>query len=147
MKASDVNMETVGKRLAVIRLRGRTGIRTDVEDTLAHLNLKRINHCVIVDESLVILGMLRKAKDHITWGQIDAETLGLLVEKRGEAVENNDADARKTAGFDGKRYKPYFRLSPARGGLGRRGIKAAFAKSGALGNRGEKINDLIKKML
>lgn len=134
--------------MAVIRLRGRTGIRTDIEDTLTHLNLQRINHCVIVDESPVIFGMLRKAKDHITWGQIDAETLRLLVEKRGETVANSDANAsRKTVGFNGKRYKPYFRLSPAKGGLGRRGIKAAFAKSGALGNRGEKINDLIKRMI
>ncbi|MBI2141231.1 uL30 family ribosomal protein [Candidatus Woesearchaeota archaeon] len=120
-----------GKQFAVIRLRGRTGIRADVEATLAHLNLPRINNCVIVAESPVILGMLRKAKDHITWGQVDAETLGLLVEKRGNA----------------KAHKQVFRLSPPKGGLGRRGIKAAFAKSGALGNRGEKINDLIRKMI
>lgn len=131
VKASDVIMEKSGKQLAVIRLRGRTGIRDDVEATLAHLNLHRINNCVIVEESPVILGMLRKAKDYITWGQIDAEVLKALEEKRGEEGS----------------HKPVFRLSPARGGLGRRGIKAAFAKSGALGNRGEKINDLIKKML
>ena len=136
-----------GKRLAVIRLRGRTGIRADVEATLTHLNLQRINNCVIVDESPVILGMLRKAKDYITWGQIDAETLRLLVEKRGEAATDNDKSNGKTAGFNGKIYKRYFRLSPPKGGLGRRGIKAAFAKSGALGNRGEKINDLIKRMI
>lgn len=123
-------MEKVGKQLAVIRLRGRTGIREDVEDTLTHLNLRRINHCVIAEDSPVILGMLRKAKDYVTWGQIDAETLKVLVEKRGEAAT-----------------KPYFRLSPPKGGLGRRGIKAAFAKSGALGNRGEEINELIKKMV
>ncbi|MEK6837760.1 MAG: uL30 family ribosomal protein [Nanoarchaeota archaeon] len=140
-------MEKVGKQLAVIRLRGRTGIRKDVEDTLAHLNLRRINHCVIVEDSPVILGMLKKAKDHITWGQIDAETLNALVEKRGEAATNNARSDRKTVSFNGKGYKPYFRLSPPKGGLGRRGIKATFAKSGALGNRNDKINDLIKRMV
>ena len=139
-------MENMGKQLAVIRLRGRTGIRKDVEATLTHLNLRRINHCVIVEESPVALGMLRKAKDYITWGQIDTETLNTLVEKRGETaaiIRNN----RKAFSLSGKDYKPYFRLSPPKGGLGRRGIKAAFVKSGALGNRGEKINDLLKRMI
>ncbi|MBI2580391.1 uL30 family ribosomal protein [Candidatus Woesearchaeota archaeon] len=137
-----------GKQFAVIRLRGRTGIRADVEDTLTHLNLQRINNCVIVGESPVILGMLRKAKDYVTWGQIDAETLRLLVEKRGESAASSGANANgKTAGFNGKIYKRYFRLGPPKGGLGRRGIKAAFSKSGALGSRGEKINDLIKRMI
>jgi hypothetical protein len=62
-------------------------------------------------------------------------------------VTNNEKSNWKTVGFNGKEYKRYFRLSPAKGGLGRRGIKAAFAKSGALGNRGEKINDLIRRMV
>lgn len=128
------NTETAGKQLAVIRLRGRTGIRQDVEDTFAHLNLHRINNCVILEESPVVLGMLRKVKDHVTWGQVDADVLKALKEKRGKHGV-------------GKEHKPVFRLSPPKGGLGRRGIKAAFANSGALGNRREKINDLIKKMI
>ena len=43
--------------------------------------------------------------------------------------------------------KPHYTLSPPRGGFGRKGVKTAFGKSGALGNRKEKINDLIMRML
>lgn|SRR3989338_4890718 len=135
------------KNLAVIRLRGRTGLRADVETTLKHLNLNRINNCVVLDESPQIRGMLKKAKDYITWGHIDTETLTLLVSKRGRQAKEQDVKSGRVVSFDGKAYERYFRLNPAKGGLGSRGIKATFAKAGALGERKEKISDLIKKMI
>lgn len=136
------------KNLVIIRLRGRTGIRADVESTLKHLNLNRINNCVVLSESTQVLGMVRKAKDYITWGHIDAETLTAMVSKRGRLVKESDAkNGSKVVSFDGKAYERYFRLNPAKGGLGSRGIKATFAKAGALGDRKEKINDLLKKMI
>ena len=137
-----------GSRLAVIRLRGRTGLNYSVAVTLDLLNIQRVNHCTIVPGTPEVFGMVKKAKDYITWGPIDDDTLKALVEKRGELVAASDTKSgKKSFAFNGKSYKPYFRLSPAKGGLGRRGIKASFTKSGALGDRKEKINDLIKKML
>ncbi len=127
----------MAKNIAIVRLRGTTGISGDVADTLSLLNLRQINHCIVVEESPVISGMLRKAKDYITWGMVSDETLKLLIEKRG-ALPKGKVEKKKMQ---------LFRLCPARGGLGRRGIKAAFSKSGALGDRREKINDLIRKML
>lgn len=137
------------KHLAIIRLRGRTGISADKEATLKHLNLNRINNCVVVSESPQVLGMLRKAKDYITWGRIDTDSLNALVSKRGRLVQNvsGKSKSRRTISVDGKTYEPYFRLNPAKGGLGSRGIKATFAKSGALGDRKEKISDLLKRMI
>ena len=138
------------KHLAIIRLRGRTGISAATEATLKHLNLNRINNCVVLGESPQILGMLRKAKDYITWGYIDSDTLRDLAAKRGRPLQQEEAgklSKQKVINVDGKAYESRFRLSPAIGGLGSRGIKATFGKSGALGNRKEKINDLIKKML
>ena len=138
------------KHLAIIRLRGRTGISSAVESTLKHLNLNRINNCVVLNESPQILGMIRKAKDYITWGHINSETLKALASKRGKPLEQEEAGGlskQKVVSVDGKSYESLFRLSPAVGGLGSRGIKATFGKSGALGERKEKINDLIKKML
>ena len=137
-------MENDQKQIAVIRLRGRTGLRADVSATLDMLNIRRVNHCAIVPDSPGVVGMLKKAKDYITWGHIDADTLKLLLEKRGEAAANR----KRSVSLNGKDYKPYFRLSPAKGGLGKRGIKASFAGgSGALGYRKEKINELLKKMI
>jgi len=85
-----------------------------------------------------MMGMVKIAKDFVTWGPIDEATLKLLIDKRQE----------KTKGKDGKiKEKPFFRLQPPRKGFGRKGIKETFSNSGALGNRGEKINDLIQRMI
>ena len=134
-------MET---HIAIVRLRGRTGLAGDVADTLDIMNLRHINNCVVLPETPTTVGMLHKAKDYITWGIIDAATVQLLFEKRGEAATAADKNA---ITFNGKKYKARFRLNPAKGGLGSRGIKAPFSKSGALGNRKEKIADLLKAMM
>ena len=132
------------KRLAVIRIRGQTGIKKDIKDTLKMLCLYRSNYCVVVDDSL--FGMIRKAKDYVTWGEIDDETYNLLVEKRGKEYKGRLTDSKKKINYkkfiiiNNKKYKKYFRLSPPRGGFERKGIKTPFTKSGALGYRKEKIN-------
>ncbi len=137
-------MENQRKQIAVIRLRGRTGLQGDVAATLDMLNIRRVNHCAIVHDRPDVVGMLKKAKDYITWGHVDAGTMKLLLEKRGEAAS---VRSKNFVVMDGKNYKPCFRLSPAKGGLGSRGIKASFTNSGALGDRKEKINELLRKMI
>lgn len=137
-------MEKQQKQIAVIRLRGRTGLHGDVAATLDMLNIRHVNHCTIVLDSPDFVGMLKKAKDYITWGHIDADTLKLLLEKRGEAAA---ANSKNFVAVNGKNYKPYFRLSPAKGGLGKRGVKASFTNSGSLGDRKDKINELLRKMI
>lgn len=139
------------KKLAVVRIRGITGIEKSIKDTLNMLCLYHNNYCVVVDDSL--LGMIKKAKDYVTWGEIDDETYRLLVEKRGEEFKGRETDTKKKINYkkfiiiNNKKYKKYFRLNPPRGGFERKGIKVPFTKSGALGYRKEKINDLIKKMV
>lgn len=48
---------------------------------------------------------------------------------------------------DPKKIKNYFRLNSPRKGFERKGIKKPFSIGGALGYRGSKINDLIKRMI
>ncbi|MBW2970579.1 hypothetical protein KY320_00300, partial [Candidatus Woesearchaeota archaeon] len=48
---------------------------------------------------------------------------------------------------NGKKLKPYFRLSPPRGGFERKGVKNSFKSGGAAGYRGSKMNELIKRMI
>ncbi len=121
------------KQLAIIRLRGRTGINKNIALTLELMKLQRVNTCIIAKESPELLGMLKKAKDYITWGVIDEASLKIALEKR-KGVELNGG-------------RILLRLHPARGGLGSRGIKAAFTNSGALGDRKDKIAELLKKMI
>ena len=151
--------------LAVIRVRGRTGIRKEIEDTLQMLRLKRINHCVLVPETPEYLGMLKKAKDFITWGRINKETLVKLLKKRLRMLGDRKVDEEslkeitdfesfedfadalmkgKVKLKDFKKLKPIFRLNPPRHGY--KAIRLPYPK-GDLGDRGEKINELIKRML
>ncbi|WP_457751114.1 50S ribosomal protein L30 [Thermococcus sp.] len=153
-------------KLALIRLRSGIRAKGEVRDTLAMLRLHRINHLVIIDDNPSYKGMVQKVKDYITWGEIDAETLAKLLRKRGRLIGNKpvteeyvqeklgmgiDEFAEKVANGEMKltdlpNIKPVFRLHPPRGGL-KGSKKRSFKEGGALGYRGEKINDLIERML
>ena len=144
-----------GKLLAVVRIRGTVGVREDIANTMLMLRLDRINHCVIIPKNPNYEGMLHKAKDFITWGEIDKETLEKLISKRGRfAGDKRVTDlsyAKELAQFilSGKPVKetgikPVFRLSPPSKGY--KSTKVLYPK-GSLGYRGEKINELIKRMI
>ena len=143
--------KTSGK-LALVLVRGVVNLSQSVKDTLNLLRLNKKNYCVVVENNPVNLGMIKKVKDFITWGEIDNDTFKELVSKRGEEFQARLTDRKekysyKSLEIDGKKYKPYFRLNPPRKGFGRKGIKVAFKVGGGLGNRAEKINDLIRRML
>ena len=98
------------------------------------------------------MGMINKVKDYTTWGEITEQTFQEMVEKRGKEFKARETDSKKKYSYrvlqyNSKKYKPYFALNPPRKGYGRKGIKVAFRASGALGYRGEKINDLLKRMI
>ena len=123
-------------KIAVVRVRGQLGLNKGISDTLKMLNIERKNYCTIVEGNPGTMGMIRKVKDFVTYGEIDDETEKLLAEKRGEKSSK-----------DPEKLKPFYRLSPPRGGFERKGIKQPFTLGGVLGNRKEKINDLIKRMV
>lgn len=116
--------------IAVIRIRGGVRISPHIEYAMELLGLKTKNCCVVRNDSPSLRGTLNKIKDYVTWGTLDAETYKLLKEKVKNCVKENQ-----------------FRLSPPLKGFGRKGTKVSFNKSGSLGNRKEKINELIKKMI
>lgn len=160
------NTEQPTKRLAVIRLRGRVGLRKPVVETLQFLRLHRKNHLVIIDDRPSYRGMLQKAKDYITWGEVGSETIAIILKKRGylpgrlkltdalvkkytqyDTIENF---AEAVATFKGElsdlhNLKPVFRLHPPKGGFKGK-IKRPVKDKGELGYRGAKIEDLIKRM-
>jgi len=140
------------KKLAVICVRGNVDTPQTVIDTLHMLNLRRKNHASVVPDTSAFRGMIDKVKDMVTWGEIDNETFEEMLKARGEAYQGRTTDSKQKYSYrvlevKGKKYKNYFRLNPPRKGFGRKGIKVAFQAHGALGYRGNKINDLIKRML
>ena len=151
--------------IAAIRVRGTTGIKKDIADTLMMLRLNQINHAVLIDENPSYTGMLQKGKDYITWGEIDAETLAKVIAKRGRLAgdvkitdeylkENTDyssveelakAVVESKATLEDAGIKPVFRLHPPRKGY--KSTKKTYNEGGSLGYRGEKIGELIVKMI
>jgi large subunit ribosomal protein L30 len=113
--------------IAAVRVRGLTGVKYGVKETMKFLGLHRKNYCVILKKDPSSIGMLNKAKDYTTWGEITQETVDML-KKRDEG-------------------KKFFRLNSPRKGFGRKGIKNPFTRGGALGYRGEKMNDLVQRMI
>lgn len=141
------------KQLAAVRVRGSIGVNQKVEDTMSMLRLYRKNYCAVVPDNPVYTGMLKNAKDYITWGEIDEETFNTLVSKRGEEFSGRETDAKGKIKYNdfmvvnSKKIKKYFRLNPPIKGFGRKGIKHTFREGGALGYRGEAMKELIRRMI
>jgi large subunit ribosomal protein L30 len=152
--------------VTVIRLRGTQNLNPKAKDTLKFLRLNRVNHAVVLPGNETTKGMLQVAKDYVTWGEVDAQTLAAVIKARGRLVGDKpmtDAHVAKhtphktidalaaavVAGTyaykDIPEVKPLFRLHPAKSGL--EGIKRSVQAGGALGYRGTGINDLLGRML
>ena len=151
--------------LAVIRLRGISDVYYRISETLNMLYLNRNCHATLVDNRPSYLGMLRKSRNYITWGEPTKESVNLLIRKRGRLKGNKKLtdDYAKEIGYpslDGliesvynleveyKRLpnvKPVFRLHPPKKGFKGK-IKRSFVAGGVSGYRGKAIDKLIKNM-
>jgi len=154
------------KCLAVVRVRGVSDIFREISETMKLLHLERNCHATLVDNRSAYLGMLNRAQNYLTWGEISKETLTLLLKKRGRLVGDKkltDEYAQKVgrksldelieAIFKGEveyrrlpNIKPLFRLHPpSRGFRGK--VKRSYASGGVTGYRAEAINDLLRQMI
>tara|TARA_B100000965_G_scaffold230395_1_gene192928 strand:+ start:725 stop:1195 length:471 start_codon:yes stop_codon:yes gene_type:complete len=152
----------------VIRARSDRGVERSIRETMSMLNLTKVNHATIIPDRPTYAGMLQKAKDFVTWGEVDAKTIATLLRERGRmsgdkpvtddaissgseyesidsfasALASGDATMKSVEGL-----KPVLRLHPPRGAKGWGGIKRAYSTGGALGFRGPAIADLASRMV
>lgn len=158
----------MSKVYVIVRVRGETHVQRDIADSMKHIGLTRKNHCTLLAIDPATKGVLQKMKDYVTWGEATEATVTSLLAKRGKVTltkslsdgyvkENStyadiksfakaiaSGEAKLTAV---KGMKKYFRLNPPKKGFERIGIKYPFSVGGALGYRGEKINDLVGRMI
>lgn len=113
------------KRIAIVLVRGFVRAHRDVKHTCTLLHLHRKMNCVIVEDNPVYRGMLQRIKDFVAFGPVSADT-----EKKLANRKNRD----------------HFTLHPPRGGFERGGIKKAWKRGGALGQRDE-MDSLLAKMI
>jgi large subunit ribosomal protein L30 len=147
-------------KLCVIRIRSDIGASKAQKRMLEILGLKRTNSCVIVDEKESILGMLRSLEHYITYGKINENAIKSLLAKRA-MISNKKKYEWKEGELDAfvkdflagkatlkdKGIKHVFYLHPPAGGYEKEGIKKLYRERGALGDRGENINDLLLRMI
>lgn len=138
--------------LLVIRISGIPNVSDDMEEGLNRLRLRRKYAAVLVKPTKENLSLLKKLRNLIAYGTINHETLKLLLEKRGVSIDKKSkVEAEKIISSLDKKplqdlgIKPFFRLHPPRGGIEAK--KHAGVGKGVLGDNGEKINDLVRRML
>src|SRR3989344_9055720 len=139
--------------ICIIRIKGEIGLNKDIVETLNRLRLKRKYSCVVIKPDAEKMGMIKKVKNFVAYGNINEETFEKLIEKRGQLIDKKKKiDAKKIVSNlkEGKTYeennlKPFFRLHPARGGID---SKIHYGKKkGVLGDNREGINKLVERML
>jgi large subunit ribosomal protein L30 len=159
--------ETKGRKcIAVVRIRGTVSASMQARETLQMLHLTRNNYAVLIDDRPSYLGMLKAARDYVTYGEASKEIVSTMITKRGRIAGDKkltDEYAQK-AGFNSlddlaeatrscrleywklPNIQPVFRLHPPSKGF-KGNIKKGYGSGGELGYRGEKINELLRRML
>jgi large subunit ribosomal protein L30 len=159
--------ETKERRcLAVVRIRGTVSASHDVRETLKMLNLTRNNQTVLIDNRPSFLGSLKAARNFITWGEASKETVTMLLKNKGrlagdkklteEYLQKNGYKSIQELAeaifnclveyWKMPNVKPVFKLHPPTKGFKGK-IKKSYGIGGELGYRGERINELIERML
>jgi len=130
------------------------------------LHLERSNNAVLIDDEPSFLGMLREAQNYVTWGEPSKEILTQLLTKRGRLLGNKKITEENLQKLGFKSIEEFaetvlsgrakywklekmqhcFRLHPPSKGF-KGNIKKSYASGGELGDRGDAINELLKRML
>lgn len=152
----------------VVRLQGPVAVPKYMESTLRSLRLDRRFSAVLLEKSQNLIGMLRQAKDYVTWGDVKTEDIAGLLKERGELLGGDhvtDKFVKESFGEESidrlataltrgqielkalwqKGIKPVFRLHPPSGGF-QGSIKRPFGSRGELGYRGPDISNLVARM-
>ncbi|XP_015785999.1 60S ribosomal protein L7 [Tetranychus urticae] len=161
------------KLALVIRIRGVNGLSPKPRKVLQLLRLRQINNATFVKLNKASLNMLRIAEPYITWGYPNLKTIRELVYKRGFArldrkrtplIDNRIIERRLGKGgiicmedlihelyTVGPNFKKannflwHFKLNNPKGGWRKK--VTHYVEGGDFGNREDKINELVRRMI
>jgi len=171
--AGNIFIDPEPKLAVVVRIRGIIGVGPKVRKILQLLRLRQIHNTVFVRLNKATINMLRLVEPFIAYGYPNLKTVKELVYKRGFGKVNKQrvpiADNAVVEAVLGKQdiicvedliheiftvgdnfkvaanFLWPFKLSSPNGGFKRKLIH--FNEGGDAGNRGEKINALIRRMV
>ena len=152
--------------LVVVKVRGTISAQRETRETLDFLHLLHTNHAVLIDSRPSYKGMLQRVNSYVTYGEPSKETVVMMLQKRARLAGDKKLTDEyiKKAGYNSidnlaeaivnckvqfqklPDVQPLFKLHPpSKGYKGK--TKRGFNTGGEAGYRGEKINELVKRMV
>jgi len=113
--------------IAAVKIRGNVDVPKPVQDTMTNLGLENRNQIVLYEDDDSIKGMMNKAKDYITYGEVSDEVVEMLEERYEEVGHGTVISA----------------TPPSKGF---KSTKKGFSQGGSLGKR-PSVDSLIKRMI
>ncbi len=140
-------------------------VREPVKRVLEQLHLTKRFRATIIPDTPDYRGMLKVAKDHIAWCYVDASLILKLIKERGrkegwKPLTLNEIKKMNFNSFNDlaeslekgkivlkeiKEIKPFFALSPPKGGF-KRSTRRPYSQKGVLGENPELIS-IVEKMI
>jgi large subunit ribosomal protein L30 len=154
-------------KLIVVNLHGLINVPRGTRETIIQLGIGKRFAAAVVGDDPVSKGSVRLCKDYVAWAPLDAELLTSLLTSRGRVSNSKtlDDEALKALGF--KTYadlaqaiikgettdtlssvrglKPFFGLSPPRGGF-KRSSRRQFREGGILGEN-PLLPGIVRRMI
>lgn len=151
--------------ILAVNLHGLINTPAPVRTTLVELGIGKRFAATVVKDDATTMGALKLCKDYVAWCPVDEALLISLLEHRGKlsTVKRLDATALKAMGYKDHAdlaakmlkngltlsslsgVKPFFGLSPPRGGL-KRSSRRQFREGGVLGEN-PSLPDIVKRMI
>jgi large subunit ribosomal protein L30 len=164
-KTNEADLGDSNSSLLVVNLRGMVNTRTPVRKTLNQLRVRKRFNATIVPKSKIYLGMLRSAKEHVAWCEIDSKTAQELLSKRAETSDGKRFAEESLKGSEYSSFsdlasalaagktsleanlglRQFFRLAPPRGGF-KRSVRRQYGEGGILGPNKE-LSQIVEKMM
>ncbi len=157
--------------ILAVRIRGTVGDNAGTELTMKSLGMPYKFNARILPSGPQTLGMLRRAKELVTWGELEPETLKLMLMKRADidhSTQHGLDDGFAKSNFNAPSVgdlaksiisgetvlkqlwkagvRPTFRFHPPKGGF-KRSSRRPYNSHGELGYRGRDINRLARRMV
>merc|ERR1712164_66443 len=166
-------VDAEAKLAFVVRIRGLNDMHPKTKKILQIMRLRQMNMGVFMKVSKAATEMLKRVEPYLSYGSPDLKSVRELIYKRGFGkinkqrlpLNDNSVVERALGKFGiicvedliheiytvGPHFKEAnnflwpFKLRPAKGGQAKK--RKGFCEGGQAGNREEKINNLIQKML
>ncbi len=153
-------------KLLVVNLHGLINVPRGTRETLIQLGIGKRFAAAVVGDDPVSKGSVRLCKDYVAWTALDSDLLTEVLKARGKMSSSRalDDEALKTLGFKThadlaekimgdevsrlssiEGLKPFFALSPPRGGF-KRSSRRQFREGGILGDNPQ-LPGVVRRML